>query len=325
VSSTRLRATARQFAIAGCAASASLLFALRAGAQSVAAPEASVVTPPASGPAKADPALIPSPPEPNAPKRATDLRLNVPLDLGITIVGGVTWFSLEFFLASAIAPSSCAWCDRRSDGSDNLNGLDRSVRNALRWSNTRRADLWSTVFSFGLAPVAGLGVGALIAYHDDRMNELPEDILVVAEAGMLASNFDEIVKLVAARERPSVHFRTPERRAEEQGSGDNVSFFSGHATLAFSLAVSAGTVASMRRHRLAPLIWVTALTTASVGGYLRLAADKHYFTDVLTGAAVGSAVGFAVPYFFHGPKPLPVSIAALPLPGGGALNISGLF
>jgi len=34
---------------------------------------------------------------------------------------------------------------------------------------------------------------------------------------------------------------------------------------------------------------------------LRIAADRHYATDVLSGAAVGSAIGFTVPHFAHGP------------------------
>src|SRR6059058_3168029 len=74
-------------------------------------------------------------------------------------------------------------------------------------------------------------------------------------------------------------------------AGDNLSFFSGHATLAFALATSAGTVASMRHHRLAPVMWAVGLLLATTGGYLRIAADRHYATDVLTGALVGSAVG----------------------------------
>ena len=35
-------------------------------------------------------------------------------------------------------------------------------------------------------------------------------------------------------------------------------------------------------------------------GYLRLAADKHWLTDVLAGAAIGATVGILVPLLFHG-------------------------
>ncbi len=252
------------------------------------------------------------------------LRLDVPLDLTITLAAGTTWLTLEL-AGSAIAPERCTWCDRNADGSNSLNVFDRAGRNALRWSNTRAADIASTVFSFGLAPAAGVGIGALIAKYDDRLDELPEDVLIVAEAAMIASDLNGVVKLLVARERPNVHARSPEQRAAQREPGDNLSFFSGHATLAFSLAVSAGTVASMRRHRLAPVMWASGLFFASIGGYLRIAADKHYLTDVLTGAAVGSAVGFAVPFFFHAPRRLPVAVAPLPIRGGAGLAVTGLF
>ena len=38
-------------------------------------------------------------------------------------------------------------------------------------------------------------------------------------------------------------------------------------------------------------IWASTLSLATVTGYLRIAADKHYFTDVLVGAIIGSTVG----------------------------------
>jgi membrane-associated phospholipid phosphatase len=31
-----------------------------------------------------------------------------------------------------------------------------------------------------------------------------------------------------------------------------------------------------------------------------MAADRHYLTDVLTGAVVGGAIGYLVPVLFHG-------------------------
>jgi membrane-associated phospholipid phosphatase len=65
------------------------------------------------------------------------------------------------------------------------------------------------------------------------------------------------------------------------------------------MAVSSGTIASLRGYRGAPWVWGSGLLLASTIGYLRIAADKHYLSDVLVGASVGSLVGFAVPFFFH--------------------------
>ena len=62
--------------------------------------------------------------------------------------------------------------------------------------------------------------------------------------------------------------------------------------------------------------------TPVVGG----GAAYHVYTnatDVLTGAVVGGAVGFAVPYLLHRPLggTTPV-LAAAPLPGGAAITAS---
>lgn len=259
--------------------------------------------------------------KPGAP--GTELRYDLKLDLGITLGATVFWASFE--LLAPVLATSCHWCDRNSDGSDSLNGFDRGVRKALRWNDTKSADILSTVFSFGLAPLAGVGVGALVAAHDQRLAEIPEDILIVAESAMLTLDLTQIAKFSSSRERPNVHARTPAERAARHASSDNLSFFSGHTSLAFALATSAGTIASMRHYRLAPLMWIAGLALATTSGYLRIAADRHYATDVLTGIAVGSAVGFAVPYLAHRPRGAGVCVAVTPLPEGQGLTLLGVF
>jgi membrane-associated phospholipid phosphatase len=112
---------------------------------------------------------------------------------------------------------------------------------------------------------------------------------------------DQATKLLFARERPFVHHMPAEERASTAHPSDNnVSFYSGHTSFAFALATASGTVASLRGYRLAPLVWGTLLPFAALTGYLRIAGDKHYFTDVLTGMLVGSGVGVLLPLVFHG-------------------------
>jgi membrane-associated phospholipid phosphatase len=66
-----------------------------------------------------------------------------------------------------------------------------------------------------------------------------------------------------------------------------------------SLAISAGTVAHMRGYRHANLLYGGGVALSLATGYLRIAADKHWSTDVLTGWIVGAAVGYAVPRYLH--------------------------
>jgi membrane-associated phospholipid phosphatase len=66
-------------------------------------------------------------------------------------------------------------------------------------------------------------------------------------------------------------------------------------------------------------------------GYLRIAADKHYFSDVMTAAVIGSIVGVGIPLLFHAPssrEPASASatVQALPTsPLQPAFTISGRF
>jgi len=199
------------------------------------------------------------------------------------------------------------------------------VRGALRTSRTTAPDVTSSVIGFVVMPAMAFGTGALAARHDGRLGEWPIDALIIGEAAVLAADVNQLTKFMVGRERPFVHALPPEQRqSTSQPSDNNLSFFSGHTTLAFSLATASGTVASMRGYREAPVIWVVGMTLATLTGYLRIAADKHYFTDVLTGALVGSGIGFAVPYFFHRPR---TDVGIGPASGSGAsgLTVSGVF
>lgn len=243
------------------------------------------------------PEVMPAPAE--GPVRPAPLRYDLAVDVPVAAGATVAWFTSEL-LKSHLAPSACRWCSRASDGSDTLNGFDRSVRNGLRWSTPGAADTASNVTAFALAPLAALGLDTLASSHDGAVGNAPVDGLLIAEATALAVDLNQAVKFAVGRERPFVHALAPvDKGKTAHPSDNNLSFYSGHTNLAFALATSSGTLASMRGYRWSPAVWVTGLTIASATGYLRIAADKHYASDVLVGAVVGSAVGVAVPWYFH--------------------------
>lgn len=263
--------------------------------------------------------------EPKAVQQpSTALRYDLPVDISVTLGAGALALSLEL-LASKLAPATCHWCDRSSTGSNSLNGFDASIRNDLRWNNTRTADTASTVIGYGIVPLTSVGLGALLVYRDHRTDEFLVDALLVAEATVIALNVNEISKFAFARERPEVHFRTAADRSAMKSTEDNLSFYSGHTTFAFALAASTATVATMRRYRLAPVVWVAGMLLASTTGYLRIAADKHYATDVITGAVMGTAMGVGIPYLAHRPanSGVSVSVTTMPLANGASLMFSG--
>ncbi|MGE5788568.1 MAG: phosphatase PAP2 family protein [Myxococcales bacterium] len=252
-----------------------------------------------------------------------NLRYDLARDVTITAASTVLAISLE--LASpTLAPKQCRWCDRGTDGRDTLNGFDASIRNELRWRDPNSAKTVSNVFAYVLAPLAGAGVGAVFMAQDGHLRNLPVDLLIVAQATMLSVNVGQGIKLATARQRPDVHAGSESNRDQQASTEDNLSFYSGHTSVAFALAAASGTVATMRGYRMAPLVWTVGETVAVVSGYFRIAADRHYATDVLAGAVMGSFVGFAVPYFLHGPVSDSSSVAISVSPMSG-LRISGCW
>jgi len=200
----------------------------------------------------------------------------------------------------ALLPSSCHWCAPPA--------LDAEVRNALVWRDgARLADALSTAVDAAV-PVSALGYLLLSSSSGGNLNAGLVDSLLVAEAAAGALLLNQIVKYLAGRERPYAFFGNDLGYPESE---DDLSFYSGHASFAFSVVAATVTVAAMRGYPGAGIAAGVGFTLAAGVGYLRLAADQHYLTDVLVGSAAGGLVGWAVPRIFHPPSsPAPASSPA---------------
>jgi membrane-associated phospholipid phosphatase len=228
------------------------------------------------------------------------LRYDPWLDGTVTAAGAALVVANGLFEAE-IAPSSCSWCDRGRGGDDTLNDFDAEAR-GLRLSDSRLVRKWGDIAIWRLLPQLSLGLLLLASQTEDRPDDGAIDALIVLEATVLDAIGTQVVRYLTARERPYVHVLSPEERSARELSPDvNSSFFSGHASVSFAMAVAAGTVATLRGSRWAPFIWVVGLSLASLAAYSRVAADLHYATDVVVGVAFGSLVGFGVPYLLHRP------------------------
>ena len=106
-----------------------------------------------------------------------------------------------------------------------------------------------------------------------------------------------LTKKIIGRERPHV---TPDGARHPE---DTLSFFGGHAAMAFT---GAGLVWFQHRHlALYGGAWdlgvgSLALLAAAVTAALRVAADKHYLSDVLVGSSLGLFSGLLVPMIAFG-------------------------
>jgi membrane-associated phospholipid phosphatase len=261
-----------------------------------------------------------------------DLRVDLPATAGLAVVV-VGWRLLR----DDLEPSHCRWCDGSSPGE--VNAVDDWFRTALKRNDTQPANVVSYVLAFGAAPVSAASLAVLAAVADDRGDEALVDVVAVAEGGLTAMLVTEILEPIALRTRPYVHAigDEGERNGVIAQTGAFHSFPAGHVVEAFGLAAASGVVASMRGYRLAPLVWVAGLMFGVATAYTRIAADRHYFTDTLAGAAIGLAAGAAPPLLFH--RPLAnangeggrtswlgrATMTAMPVRGGQMVGVGWLF
>jgi membrane-associated phospholipid phosphatase len=105
------------------------------------------------------------------------------------------------------------------------------------------------------------------------------------------------LKGAVKRIRPFVY--NPDAPLDEKLSSDaRKSFFSGHTIIAFASAVFLSTVYGdyYPESQWKPYLWAGSLALASMVGILRYEAGMHFPTDILVGAAVGSTIGYAIPW-----------------------------
>lgn len=112
-------------------------------------------------------------------------------------------------------------------------------------------------------------------------------------------------------------------KLKEKAKGEAYgSFYSGHTSAAFTVAV----FTSEWFQHIYPnspyknLVWATSLSAAGLVGVLRVAAGKHYYTDILVGALAGTGISLGILELHRRPSS-PVSLWA----GPGNMGLSYRF
>lgn len=167
-----------------------------------------------------------------------------------------------------------------------LNRLDRRARALLmRPEFARKADHVSDFLAYIGLPVAG--ALSLTLGCRKWKEHIIADALIITRAVTVTGALNQVVKFLAPRERPYVHSGRFDHR------DINGSFFSNHTSSAMALA-AATTKLSFDRSRNSHLVAAPLFLLAGLVGYLRIASDNHYFTDVIAGAAFGGTLGIAL-------------------------------
>ena len=216
-----------------------------------------------------------------------------------------------FYLAGRLAADTAAptAADQRDLDPAGLPVWDRSA--TRRWSPaaSRASDI--LVGTLVAAPV-GLMVTPPGAERGGRL------ALIYTETFLLTSGATYALKNLVNRPRPYAYNPDPRippelRRAPRAGR----SFPSGHTAQAFAAMVFfAESFARLNPDSGARgWVWGGCLTAATATGVLRYVAGRHFPTDILAGAALGTAAGWLVPRLHE------VEGQAAP-PGGGAARFA---
>jgi membrane-associated phospholipid phosphatase len=230
------------------------------------------------------------------------LQYNLAVDVPVTAAMGLTVVLLSVY-QPGLLPESCRWCAPPA--------IDADVRSALVWhGGERTADTLSTVVDV-VIPASAATYLLLSANAGGDVSAGLVDALLVTEAAAGALLVNQVVKLLVGRQRPYAFFGSDVGYSKSE---DNLSFYGGHTSFAFSVVAATVTVAAMRGYPGVGIAAGVGFTLAAGVGYLRIAADQHYLTDILVGAALGGLMGWAIPRVFHSPSPAPSAGTGLRAP-----------
>lgn len=167
---------------------------------------------------------------------------------------------------------------------EQVNNFDTNFRNSLKWSNDNleKANLLSDILLYGVV-VGSIPTTPLLSKRN-YSTLLLLNLEVLSVNGIIT----DLIKTISKRERPYSRYGNVTKSNETYRS-----FYSGHTSSAFSIAVSTALSFSQEFPDKKNKIWLTAISFATATGYFRIAGDKHYLTDVLAGAIIGSLVGYS--------------------------------
>lgn len=174
----------------------------------------------------------------------------------------------------------------------------------------------SLSLSIALPVGAELGTG---------MNARFANAEIVYTQALLANHLvTSVAKVVFRRPRP-FSYRKDRDCIFVSAPGDaNRSFFSGHASSSFAAAFAGGYLLSEKGldTRTRSAIWSVELALAGATANLRARAGKHYYSDILVGALVGTAFGIGIPVL-HGGEFVPTGSDLLAGSLGLVVGVAG--
>lgn len=177
-----------------------------------------------------------------------------------------------------LAPSQANWKE--------TNEFDLFFRKHLKWQNKNlnSAVLLSDIIAKGIF-IPSVLWSPLMADHNYGRHLLL-NIQVIAATGLILNS----AKFISARQRPYSVFNS----LPAKGTDDYLSFFSGHTAFPFAISTSGSLIMEKVYPHQSAFFWSGSIILSALSGYLRIAADHHYMSDVIAGALVGSVTGYLI-------------------------------
>ncbi|MBN2725017.1 MAG: phosphatase PAP2 family protein [Deltaproteobacteria bacterium] len=237
-------------------------------------------------------------------------EINPVVDVPVTVVTGLTSLGLHLF-SDYTSPEQCRWCSTFSP--------DEKVRSTLKWKDTDISAVSSDLLLSSLV-TATFSLGIFEKWGEGWKKQI-SDAILITEILAVSTLLNGVTKRVVARQRPYV------RNEDESGYDVDyyVSFYSGHTSTAFAMATAATMIYGDKWLPQGVFAGIAFFSAATVG-YLRIAADRHYLSDVVTGAVTGALTSWIILKLHKGKKEKKYSFYFSPLSGGGTIGgISGYF
>jgi len=215
-------------------------------------------------------------------------------------------------VAASLAPMALPLRDRAMWDTQLFGTVDGAVCDQFSRPAAQLSDL--TLVAAIAAPAAYL-TGATIDDADgDRL-------VIYGEALAVDLALAQVAKYAVHRPRPYLynHGRDAAQYAAAAGDDGWRSFYSSHAAMSFGAAVAGAYLlsASDASPYARAAAWATGFAVATATANLRVRAGLHFYSDVILGGLIGSAVGYAVPALHAQGKPYAVSRDDLAMAGVG--------
>ena len=307
------------------------------------APNEEIPDPPESAPspAKAPPPSESAPVSPLLPGYVPTLvSVNAPPPL---VWQWAPFSTANYFVTATGAAATLATAIIQPRAQHSLSGglwFDESVRNALRVDTLPNRYIFRDASDVGLSlmvswPFVADALTTAWWYRGSR-EAAQEMALIDLETLAVSGAIQGVTNVLVSRERPYGRDcgtdELPSDAIDCTGSVHYRSFFSGHSAFSFT-----GAALICIHHFKNELLGAPWDTVSCAGGYavatatatFRVVSDVHYASDVLTGALLGTLVGYGVPLLHYSQRAKAsttlsgVQLHLVPTPGG--LGLLGVF